>query len=157
VANEDIKQVLSGAPVFSGMSDDFLERLAGHATSREVNSGEVLFRSMEPAKHFYLLTGGEISIEIPAVQGPTLQVQRLTPIRVLGWSWLLPPFKWSFNARAETDAKVLEFDGEAVLKDCESDPAFGYEVIKRFSGLMAERLDAAHRKMMEQWSPAGFA
>ena len=73
------------------------------------------------------------------------------------WSWLLPPFKWSFNARAETDSKVLEFDGEAVLKDCESDPAFGYEVIKRFSALMAERLDAAHRKMMEQWSPAGFA
>ena len=157
MTSDTIKQVLSDAPVFSGMSDDYLERLAGHARSRDVGNGEVLFRSREPARHFYLLTDGEISIEIPAVQGPTLQVQRLKPIRVLGWSWLLPPFKWSFNARAETDSRVLEFDGQAVLEDCESDPAFGYEVIKRFSGLMAERLDAAHKKMMEQWSPAGFA
>jgi len=157
VASNSIKQVLTAAPVFGGMSDDYIERLAGHASKRSVGSGELLFRIGEPAKSFFLLVDGEVSIEIPAVTGPTLQVQRLKDIRVLGWSWLLPPFKWSFNARTETDSKVLEFDGEAVLKDCESDPAFGYEVIKRFSALMAERLDAAHKKMMEQWSPSGFA
>lgn len=157
MASNSIKKVLSDAPVFGGMRDDFIDRLAGHASERKVENGEVLFRSREPARHFYLLIEGEISIEIPAVSGPTLQVQRLNPIRVLGWSWLLPPFKWSFNARAEADSVVLQFDGEAVLKDCESDPEFGYEVIKRFSALMAERLDAAHKKMMEQWSPAGFA
>lgn len=157
MASNSIQQVLSDAPVFSGLSDDFIARLAAHASERKVQSGEVLFRSGEQARHFFMLIDGEVSIEIPAVTGPTLQVQRLRPIRVLGWSWLLPPFKWSFNARAETDSTVLEFDGEAVLKDCEADPAFGYEVIKRFSALMAERLDAAHKKMMEQWSPAGFA
>jgi len=157
VASNSLKQVLSEAPVFGGMSDDFIERLAGHGAERSVENGEVLFRIGEPAKNFYLLIDGEVSIEIPALTGPTLQVQRLKPVRVLGWSWLLPPFKWSFNARAETDSKVVEFDGEAVLKDCEANPEFGYEVIKRFSALMAERLDAAHRKMMEQWSPAGFA
>lgn len=157
MASNSIQQVLSDAPVFSGLSDEFIQRLAGHASERDVENGELLFRSGEPARNFFMLIDGEVSIEIPAVTGPTLQVQRLRPIRVLGWSWLLPPFKWSFNARAETDSKVLEFDGEAVLKDCESDPAFGYEVIKRFSALMAERLDAAHKKMMEQWSPAGFA
>jgi CRP-like cAMP-binding protein len=157
VASNSIQQVLSDAPVFSGLSDDFIARLAGHASERNVENGELLFRSGEPARNFFMLIDGEVSIEIPAVTGPTLQVQRIRPIRVLGWSWLLPPFKWSFNARAETNSKVLEFDGEAVLKDCEADPAFGYEVIKRFSALMAERLDAAHKRMMEHWSPAGFA
>jgi len=157
VASNSITQVLADAPVFQGMSTEYVERLAGHAAERKVENGTCLFRSGDPAKHFYLLVEGEISIEIPALSGPTLQVQRLKPVRVLGWSWLLPPFKWSFNARAETDARVLEFDGESVLNECESDPTFGFEVIKRFSGLMAERLDAAHRKMMEQWSPAGFA
>jgi len=157
VATRDIKQVLSDAPVFQGMNSEYVERLAAYALEREVENGTCLFRSGDPAKHFYLLIEGHISIEIPAVSGPTLQVQRLQPVRVLGWSWLLPPFKWSFNARAEVDSTVLEFDGAAVLKECESDPEFGFEVIKRFSGLMAERLDAAHKKMMEQWSPAGFA
>lgn len=157
MASKDIKQVLSDAPLFQGMSAEYVERLAAHASEKTVENGTCLFRSGDPAKHFYLLVEGDISIEIPAVSGPTLQVQRLTPVRVLGWSWLLPPFKWSFNARAEDESRVLEFDGEAVLEACESDPAFGFEVIKRFSRLMAERLDAAHKKMMEQWSPAGFA
>lgn len=152
-----LKEVLSEAPVFNRMSGDYIERLAGHAVEKSVESGEVLFRIGEPAESFFMLIDGEVSIEIPAVSGPTLQVQRLKAVRVLGWSWLLPPFKWSFNARAETNSRVLVFDGAAVLTDCESDPAFGYEVVKRFSALMAERLDAAHKKMMEQWSPAGFA
>ena len=157
MATKNIKQVLSEAPVFQDMRDDYVERLAGHASERKIEDGTCLFRSGDPAKHFYLLVEGDISIEIPALSGPTLQVQRLKPVRVLGWSWLLPPFKWSFNARAEVDSTLLEFDGESILSECESDPAFGFEVIKRFSGLMAERLDAAHKKMMEQWSPAGFA
>ena len=157
MASKAINQILSDAPVFQDMDAEYIERLASHAVDKKVEEGDCVFRSGDPAKHFYLLVEGKVSIEIPAVSGPTLQVQRLVPVRVLGWSWLLPPYRWSFNGRAEVDSLVLEFDGEAILKDCESDPAYGFEVIKRFSGLMAERLDAAHRKMMEQWSPAGFA
>ena len=157
MSSNSIQKSLAEAQAFSGLDDEYAERLAEHGTEVSIEDGEVLFRSGEAAKHFYVLVEGEICIEIPAVSGPTLEVQRLKPVRVLGWSWLLPPFKWSFNARVSQSGKVIRFDGEAVLSECESDPAFGYEVIKRFSGLMAERLDAAHKKMMEQWSPAGFA
>jgi len=157
VTTESIVQVLAEAPVFGGMSKDFLSRLSRNAHEIRVEPGTLLFRGGEPAENFYMLLEGAVSIEIPAVAGPTLVVQNLAPVRVLCWSWLLPPFKWSFNARTVTQSKLLEFDGRAVLAQCEKDPAFGYEVIKRFSGLMAERLDAAHRKMMDQWSPPGFA
>jgi len=157
MSSDAIRKQLAEAPVFKGVEDAFLDRLAAHAKEISAEPGSCLFRPGDPASSFYLLLEGEVSIEIPAVAGPTLQVQRLTPVRVLGWSWLLPPFKWSFNARTETDCRLLEFDGESVLAECENDPAFGYQVIKRFSGLMAERLEAAHRKMMEQWRAPGFA
>ncbi|MDT8449537.1 MAG: Crp/Fnr family transcriptional regulator [Wenzhouxiangellaceae bacterium] len=157
MTSSSIRKVLADAPVFAGLKDEFIDRLAASAGEIRIDNGTCLFRAGDAAAHFYLLVDGEVSIEIPAVSGPKLQVQRLTPVRVLGWSWLLPPFKWSFNALAETDCTLLEFDGEAVLAACEADPAFGYEVIKRFSALMAERLDAAHRKMMEQWTAPGFA
>lgn len=152
----ELLQVITDAPVFADLSQDFAERLAAHAQIREVDAGTPLFRAGEPAEHFFLLIAGEMTVEIPAVAGPSLEVQHLRPVRVLGWSWLLPPYRWSFNARAETDCRVLEFDGKAILAECESDAEFGYAVIKRFSALMAERLDAAHRKMIEQWSVPGF-
>lgn len=157
MSTEKTEEILSGMPFFDGLDPDFVKFLADCARSRQVEGNQALFRQGDPASQFFLLRTGSVSIEIPAIAGPTLQVQRLGPGKILGWSWLLPPYKWSFQARAEQDSEVLEFDGRAILERCEEDPRFGYELIKRFSGLMAERLDAAHRKMMDQWSPAGFA
>ena len=76
---------------------------------------------------------------------------------MFGWSWLIAPYEWHFNARASGSTRVLEFDGKALLQRCEDDAEFGYPLLRRFSELMARRLDAAQRKMMDQWSPPGFA
>ena len=76
---------------------------------------------------------------------------------LLGWSWLIAPYRWHFQAIAEEDSKLLEFNGEVILAHCEEDPRFGYELLKRFAALMSERLEAARLKMMDQWFSAGFA
>jgi len=77
--------------------------------------------------------------------------------QVLGWSWLIPPYRWNFLARAVEESDLLEFDGGAILARCEEDPKFGYELFKCFAALMSERLAAARQKMMDQWDPPGFA
>jgi hypothetical protein len=75
---------------------------------------------------------------------------------VLGWSWLIPPYQWSFQARADAATLVLQFDGPKVLERCESEAKFGYALLKRFSALMSERLVSTRRKMVDEWSPPGF-
>jgi CRP-like cAMP-binding protein len=76
---------------------------------------------------------------------------------VLGWSWVIAPHRWAFQARARTAVEAIEFDGEALLAHCEADPKFGYAVLKRFSALMSERLQHARQRMIEEWRPEGFA
>ena len=76
---------------------------------------------------------------------------------VLGWSWLIDPYKWDFQARVEEDADLLEFDGAAVLENCEKNHNFGYAILKQFTELMSERLTGARRRMMDTFSPTGFA
>lgn len=153
----DIAGVLAESTFFGGLERDDIAFLAEHARERELDQGALLFEHGQPADRFYLLRRGEVVVEVPAIQGPTLTVQTLGPDEVLGWSWLIPPYRWSFQARAMEAVTVLEFDGGAVRERCEREPAFGYEVLKRFSSLMSERLDAARRKMMDEWNPAGFA
>jgi CRP/FNR family cyclic AMP-dependent transcriptional regulator len=94
---------------------------------------------------------------VPALVGPLLELQVLGDNQMLGWSWLIPPYRWNFSARAVEDTELLEFDGQAILARCEKDPKFGYELLKRFTTLMSERLNAARLKMMDQWNPPGFA
>ncbi len=155
--NRSIEDYLSTHPFFSGMDESFLRFLTDCATELAIKKGDILFRQGKPADTFYLLRDGQISIQVPALVGPSLEIQHLGDDQLLGWSWLIPPYRWNFLARAETDSDLLEFDGKAILKRCGEDPKFGYELYKRFAALMSERLDAARQRMMDQWNPPGFA
>jgi CRP-like cAMP-binding protein len=152
-----IETYLSEDPFFSGLDPEDLAFLAGHAATQRLENDEILFNYGEPAKRFYVIRRGQLSVEVAAIQGPALELQRLGPGAVVGWSWLIPPYQWSFQARARVPTEVLAFDGKAVLERCERDPRFGYALLKRFSGLMSERLHFARRKMMDEWNPPGFA
>lgn len=150
-------EYLSDNEFFSGLSEEVVNYLSKCVSIRKIKKGQVLFRQGEHANTFYIVRNGQISIQIPAVMGPILEVQVLGADRVLGWSWLISPYQWSFQAKAVEDSELLEFDGAALLARCEQEPQFGYELLKKFAELMAQRLDAARQKMMDEWNPPGFA
>ena len=150
-------EYLSDHEFFSGLSEEIVKHLSKCASIRKIEKDQILFRQGEHADKFYIVRNGQISIQIPAVMGPILEVQTLGTDQVLGWSWLISPYQWSFQAKAVEDSELLEFDGTALLARCEQEPQFGYELLKKFAQLMAERLDAARQKMMDNWNPAGFA
>ena len=155
--DESIRQTVAESSFFSGLDDDAVDFLAAHATRRRLDKGQVLFHQGERAEHFYLMLAGHLSLGIPALEGPSLELQDIGPGQIAGWSWLMPPNLWTFQARARTAIEFLAFDGMAILAHCEEDPEFGYELIKRFSALMSERLQFARQKMMQEWKPLGFA
>lgn len=148
---------LSSLSFFDSLDPEFIDFLADCAERRELDADQVLFRFHSPAKSFFVLVEGSIIVEVAAIQGPPLQLQEVGPGAVLGWSWLISPYQWSFQGRAELASVVYEFDGPRILKRCETDNGFGYSVLKLFSALMSERLEAARQRMQEEWSPAGFA
>lgn len=155
--NQSIIEYLSAHEFFSEFSDNILNFLCECSSTHEIKKGEILFRQGEHADKFYVIRNGRISIQMPAIMGPTLEIQNLGKDQVLGWSWLISPYQWTFQAKAEEDSELLRFDGAAILARCEREPKFGYELLKRFAGLMSVRLDAARQKMMDEWNPAGFA
>ena len=155
--DKNIRQMIADSAFFAGLGDEAIGFLSLHAEHRGLAAGRVLFQQGDRARHFYLVLEGHVSLGIPALEGPALELQDLGPGEIAGWSWLLPPNVWNFQARARTAVEFLEFDGAAVLERCESEPRFGYELIKRFSALMSERLKFARDKMMQAWRPAGFA
>ena len=157
MSKKSIEDYLSTHAFFSRMDSSFLKFLSNSVTELRIKKGDVLFKHGNRADKFYLLRNGQISIQVPALMGPTLEIQTLGEDQILGWSWLIPPYRWSFQARALEDSDLLEFDGSAILARCEEDPKFGYDVFKRFATLMSERLDAARQKMMDEWNPPGFA
>lgn len=154
---ESIDEYLSTHVFFSDLDDKSKKTLAESADVLQIKQGEVLFQPGASSDKFYLLLTGQVSVRVPALMGPALEIQTLNPDQVLGWSWLIPPYRWSFQAMAVEDSELLEFDGKRILANCEEDSDFGYHLLKIFAGLMSERLDKARQKMMDQWNPPGFA
>lgn len=155
--NTSIRQIIADSKFFSAPAEDAIDFLAANATQKQLAGGKILFHHGDPADHFYLMLEGHLSLQISAIEGPELELQDIGPGQVAGWSWLIPPNRWHFQARARTAIDYLEFDGVAVLDHCEAEPEFGYQLVKRFSALMSERLQFARQKMMEEWKPLGFA
>ena len=157
MSNQSITEYLSAHEFFSEFSDDVLKFLCECSSIREIKKGQILFRQGEHADKFYVVRSGRISIQMPAIMGPALEIQAVDEDQVLGWSWLISPYQWNFQTKAEEDSELIQFDGTAILARCEQDPKFGYDLLKKFAELMSVRLNAARHKMMDEWNPDGFA
>ena len=153
----DLVEYLKTNSIFQGMSDDQIKTLANAAQLRSFDEGECLFKQAESADYCYIVVSGTVSVEIPSIYAPPLVVQTISEEGVLGWSWLIPPYEWTFEADAKAATEVIQFDGKALRDACEADPALGYQLMKRFASLMSQRLHEAREKMMDTWSAPGFA
>ncbi len=62
---------------------------------------------------------------------------------MLGWSWLVPPYTYFFDARAVTPVSATALDGACLRGKCEADPELGYQLLKRVTAEMYKRLQSA--------------
>jgi len=157
MSKQSITEYLSNHVFFFELNEAYVALICDHVKTVEIKKGQFVFRQGERADKFYIIQQGQISVQIPALIGPVLEIHALGMDQVLGWSWLIPPYQWNFQAVAIEDTQLLAFDGASILARCEQDPKFGYQLLKRFTSLMSERLDASRQRMMDEWNPSGFA
>lgn len=149
MASESIKAYLIEHDFLQGMSPEFLELMARHVVEEEFSTQQCVFQQDSIAKHFYIIKNGNVDVEVPSLVGAPLVLQSLSKGAVLGWSWLIAPYKWHFEAHATQPSTLLTFDADALRDHCERDPKFGYDILKRFAALMMQRLEAARIQAIE--------
>jgi CRP/FNR family transcriptional regulator, cyclic AMP receptor protein len=144
-----IDSILAGHPFFQGMSSEHLQLIAGCALMARFNAGERVFSAGETAEHFYLVRHGRVALEIAVPGRGYVPIQTVGESEVLGWSWLFAPYRWHFDARALELTRVFDFDGKCLREKCEQDHDLGYELMKRFAQVMAQRLQATRLQLLD--------
>jgi CRP-like cAMP-binding protein len=142
-------------PLFHGMGKSDRHILAECSMRATFEPGKLIVESGEPANCFHLVISGLITLETLGVHSP-LRVQSIGPGDVLGWSWLFPPYAWHFNAIAEQPTETIFFYGSRLLQECDRNHDFGYELFKRMSQILINRLQTTREKWIEaaQFAPA---
>ncbi|MGB8651448.1 MAG: cyclic nucleotide-binding domain-containing protein [Mycobacteriales bacterium] len=143
-----IVEELPEHPFFAGLDDAAIALLAGCAVNVHFGPGELLFREGEAADRFFVLRRGRVAIEVHSPTGGIV-LDTADDGDVVGWSWLVPPHRWVFDARAVTSTSALALDAVCLRGKCDSDPALGYALMQRVSGVMYERLQAARIRLLD--------
>jgi CRP/FNR family cyclic AMP-dependent transcriptional regulator len=150
---ETLERLLAEHPFCQGMEKHHLELLTGCASNVRFDASQSIFRQGEQANHFYLIRHGKVAIQIHALERGGIILQTVDEGDVVGWSWLVPPHLWTFDARAVELTRAIVLNGECLRKKCEEDHDLGYELFKRFTQVMAERLEAARLQLINIHGP----
>ena len=145
---EGLERIVREHPFFSGMKEEFLELISGCAKNVRFEAGQYMFHEGQPADQFYLLRSGRVALQISAPER-TLTVQTVGEDEIVGASWLVPPYRWGFDAKALELSRAIAMDAACLRGKCEGDHDLGYEMMKRFMPVLIQRLHATRLQILD--------
>ena len=134
---------------FAGMSQDYCELIGRCARNVRFDKGQYLFRESEPASEFFLIRHGRVALEVMAPERGPMRFLTLYAGEIAGVSWLVPPYRWLYDAQALELTRAISIDGSCLREKAEGNHDFGYEMMKRFMSMLVQRLHAAHLQILD--------
>jgi len=143
-------ELLAAHPFAVGMDEAQLRRLAECVTGvAHFATDQVVFHAGGIARVLLLIRSGDVALEVPAPGSGTRIVGTLHGGDALGWSWLFPPYRWAFDARALAPTEAITIDGEKLRQCAAGDHELGYQVVWRVAREMADRLQATRLQLLD--------
>jgi CRP/FNR family cyclic AMP-dependent transcriptional regulator len=146
---ESLEQILAESSFLQGLQPEYLKLITGCASNVRFDGGQYLFREGEEAEKFFIIRHGRIGLEIYSPDRGAITIQTLEAGDILGWSWLVPPYQWRFDAKATELVRAVALDGKCLRTKCEEDHNLGYALLKRFAHIIEQRLEATRLQLLD--------
>lgn len=147
--NDAIGRSLTENPIFSGLTEGEKALIAGCASLKVFQAGDIIYREGQAAEQFYLIRHGRVALETYVPGRAPIIVDTLRAGDPVGWSWLIPPYRTHFDARALELTRVVELDADCLRRKMDENHSFGFAVYQRMTPIIAARLAAARRQMID--------
>jgi len=151
----EIAELLEAHAFTKGLGDQALRFIAGCGQNCRFDPGTYILREGEDANWFYLIRHGTVALEMFIPGKGRTTIRTLKDGDILGVSWLIPPYRWSFDARAVTLTRAIGFDAACLRAKCEEDHDLGYALMMRFTPQVWERLRAARLQLADVYGTPG--
>jgi CRP/FNR family transcriptional regulator, cyclic AMP receptor protein len=134
------------------LGDRELEVVARTARPTAFAAQERVFTEGQPASGCWLITSGHIALQVAVPGRGDLVVQTLGPGDLLGWSWLVPPFRWHFAATATDAVAAYEFDTDRLRAAAGADPGLGYHLTLGLVEQLVARLQNTRARLLDLYA-----
>ena len=146
---EGLERIVREHPFFAGVDEAFCRLVCGCAKNVRFEAGQYLFHEGDPAEWFYLLRHGRVALQLTAPGRGAVIFQTVGEGEIVGVSWLIPPYRWSYDAKAIELTRAIAIDATCLRQKCEADHDLGYEMMKRFMPILIQRLQATRLQILD--------
>jgi CRP/FNR family cyclic AMP-dependent transcriptional regulator len=102
-------------------------------------AGTVIFEQGDYAEYLYLVVSGEITIRYKPDDGPMMNMTRVQPGGIFGWSAAMGNPTYTSGAVCALDSEVLRIRGADLRMLFEKNPELGKVILERLSAIVAAR------------------
>ena len=122
--------------ILEGLAEEELQSIAQYFEEENVNAGVTLCEEGARAERLYVLEQGTVSISFK--KGGQYDID--IPGKIVGWSFLVPPFLYTASAVAKTPSKILVIKSPDFYYVIHKEPKTGMKVINNLAQVIASRL-----------------
>lgn len=140
-------------PIFEGLSDDELERIAALCREEVYEVGTVIHEEGAAADHLYIVLDGKVILELelelqPYASPRRTTIEEITKGQAFGWSSLVEPHIRTLSAKCVERTRLILLKGSELLKLFDSEPHIGYKIMSAISKIVGSRLRDTRKKLM---------
>ena len=154
---ESLERLIAAHEFFAGCPADHIAVVNGCASNLRFAAGELLCREGDEANDFYIIREGHCAVETHTPGHGRLTMQTVGAGDVVGWSWLVPPFRYVFDVRAVEPVRAIRFDAKCLRGKCDADPALGYDLLQRVTHQLLLRLQSSRAQLLDMYRHPGEA
>ena len=122
--------------ILEGLAEEELQSIAQYFEEENVNAGVTLCEEGARAERLYVLEQGTVSISFK--KGGQYDID--IPGKIVGWSFLVPPFLYTASAVAKTPSKILVIKSPDFYYVIHKEPKMGMKVINNLAQVIVSRL-----------------
>jgi hypothetical protein len=127
---------LRNVDILQGLSEEELQSIAQFFEEENVNVGVTLCEEGARADRLYVLEQGTVSISCKTGGQYDIDI----PGKIVGWSFLVPPFLYTASAVTTVPSKVWVIKSPDFYYVIHKEPKMGMKVINNLTQVIASRL-----------------
>ncbi|HET6934815.1 MAG TPA: cyclic nucleotide-binding domain-containing protein [Candidatus Angelobacter sp.] len=129
--------------LLNGLTPAEMDQVLALGTRITVPSGTSPFRLGDPSDCLFLIERGQIRLTLPMKvrgQEQDVLIEEKSPGQTVGWSALIPPYRFILSATASLESELIALSREKVLAFIEASPAIGRKITFNLAVVIGRRL-----------------
>lgn len=152
---EGLERIVLAHRFFAGLETELGPVVSGCARNLRFDPGQYLVHEGDPVDEFYLIRHGKVALEILPPGRPAIVFATEGEGDIVGASWLVPPYRWRFDARAVELTRAIGINAQCLRDKCEADHDLGYAMMKRFLPVVMQGLDETRLQIIDVYGKRG--